>query len=129
MEITYSALTDVGMKRDHNEDAFMVDPKYTGFAVCDGMGGHAAGEVASVVAEDRDGWFGIRPGRADLVALLPAGLLVFRDPGPEGAEGFVALSGGVLDLAGSRCRVLAGDAVLSRSLEDIGARNLQYGRR
>ncbi len=43
-------LTDVGIVRDHNEDAAHVDASHVFFVVADGMGGHAAGEVASAMA-------------------------------------------------------------------------------
>ena len=46
--LQWGARSDVGLVRGHNEDAFLV--KAPLFAVCDGMGGHAAGEVASGIA-------------------------------------------------------------------------------
>lgn len=48
--IKFFAATDVGRVREHNEDNFLVDKKLQFFIVCDGMGGHAAGEVASAIA-------------------------------------------------------------------------------
>lgn len=47
LPVRFAARTDVGRKREHNEDNFLVDPKLSLFVVCDGMGGHAAGEEAS----------------------------------------------------------------------------------
>lgn len=46
--LAWGARSDVGLVRAHNEDSFLVAAPV--FAVCDGMGGHAAGEVASGIA-------------------------------------------------------------------------------
>jgi serine/threonine protein phosphatase PrpC len=50
MEIQTWALSDVGRVRDHNEDNMLVEPAIGLLVVADGMGGHAAGEVASQLA-------------------------------------------------------------------------------
>ncbi|HET6278576.1 MAG TPA: protein phosphatase 2C domain-containing protein, partial [Candidatus Polarisedimenticolia bacterium] len=52
MSIEASGRTDVGKKRTSNEDSFVILPDQGLFVVADGMGGHAAGEVASKIAVD-----------------------------------------------------------------------------
>lgn len=49
--LAWGAVTDTGRKRSHNEDSLLAVPPI--FAVADGMGGHAAGDVASAAVVTR----------------------------------------------------------------------------
>src|ERR1051325_6494060 len=46
------AATDTGLLREHNEDRYWVDAERGVFLVVDGVGGHAAGELAAQTAVD-----------------------------------------------------------------------------
>ena len=53
MHVTCAARTDVGLIRSGNEDNYIMVPERGIFVVADGMGGHAAGEIASEMAVQR----------------------------------------------------------------------------
>jgi PPM family protein phosphatase len=50
MRIEVAGHTHVGMKRNHNEDNYLLLPEEGLFCVADGMGGHSSGEIASKIA-------------------------------------------------------------------------------
>jgi PPM family protein phosphatase len=93
--IVGAAETSVGKVRDHNEDAHFIDPEAGIFIVCDGMGGHAAGEVASNLAvktirkewsadttqKVADGWLAqpTPDARKQLLATVQQGVLAAHD--------------------------------------------------
>ena len=79
--LAWGARTDVGLVREHNEDSYLV--KAPLFAVCDGMGGHAAGEVASAIAVEAIGKNA--PDHADDI-LLGAAVEAANHAVIEGAE-------------------------------------------
>ncbi|HYD34029.1 MAG TPA: Stp1/IreP family PP2C-type Ser/Thr phosphatase [Methylophilaceae bacterium] len=78
-------LTDVGLKRDHNEDAIASDAEIGLVVLADGMGGYKAGEVASeiavltIVAELKEAMLELEPGHLDPVTEMQAESLLVLD--------------------------------------------------
>ena len=69
--LAWTGATDLGLLREHNEDAFLVEPDLPLFLVSDGMGGHAGGQLASRIVVD------------DLPALLETRLHALRSRSPR----------------------------------------------
>jgi len=80
LQFTAAAATDRGRKRPSNEDAFGFSVEDGVYLVCDGMGGAAAGEIASSIAVD------------ELLRLLASGATDGKAPGPMPGRAEEAIS-------------------------------------
>ena len=76
LKIVIHGMTDVGRCREHNEDAISWDTRIGLALLADGMGGHNAGEVASILAVDS-----IKTSLADVVTpeIVASGVVDYKD--------------------------------------------------
>lgn len=82
-----------------------------------------AADVLSVRAEDRTGAFGIQPGHADFVTVLPVSVITWRS---ADSTGHVVVRRGVLTVTdGTRIDVAARGAWREDQLAQLGSRALQ----
>ena len=103
LTLAWGAATDTGRRREVNEDSLVVQPPV--FAIADGMGGHAAGDLASAAAVDRLAGLA---GREDVdVSVIGTTLALAARDIDELAEGLprgagTTVTGAILDLGGEQ---------------------------
>jgi len=78
------------------------------------------GDVRSVRAEDRSGGFGLLPGHADLLTVLPPSVVRWRRS--DGPERYCAIRGGVMTVTqGERVSIACRHGVLGEDLQKLEA--------
>jgi len=107
-------LTDVGQKRDHNEDAVASDVEMGLVVLADGMGGYKAGEVASeiavltIVAELKETMLGLQPGQLDPVSGMQAESQLVYDAVAKANESIYSVSQSQPQCAGMGTTLVVG---------------------
>jgi protein phosphatase len=102
-DVSYAvaALSDCGSKRPSNEDAFGISAELGVYVVCDGMGGAAAGEIASSLAvSELLRLLGGRDGAATLEVSIEEAIRAANEVIHSRAEGNLQLNGMGTTLAG-----------------------------
>lgn len=126
VSLTHAVATDVGQRRERNEDSAYASARL--LAVADGMGGHAHGEVASALVvralADLDAHLPPNPPVADVHAALTSAIVAIPDR-------FAELSDQHEDLAGMGSTLtalwLAGDRFVLAHIGDSRAYQLRDG--
>ena len=107
-------LSDVGQRRDHNEDAVASDAEIGLVALADGMGGYKAGEVASeiailtIVAELKEAMVDIEPGQTDAVTGMQAESHLVSDAVAKANESIYSISQSQPQCAGMGTTLVVG---------------------
>ena len=71
MRFTFFGTSDTGRHRTNNEDSYLCNPEEQLFLVADGMGGQAAGEIASKIAVKSAEEFFVRSRKNDIPWPIP----------------------------------------------------------
>ncbi|MEC4812796.1 MAG: Stp1/IreP family PP2C-type Ser/Thr phosphatase [Scytonema sp. PMC 1069.18] len=126
MKINSTGISDPGLIRSNNQDAYYTDPKGRFFIVADGMGGHAGGEQASRIATEQiqaylgANWDSSKPSEQLLEeALLQANEAILQDQQnhPERADMGTTIVVVLFRTPDQPCYVHVGDSRLYRFRE------------
>jgi len=124
MRIYAWATSDVGMKRSHNEDCYLIANDVRLFAVADGMGGYNAGEVAAALAvQTIDSYVNDRAAALPAITALPASTSTDDVDALSGAllQGAVRAANGAIRAASAREPAYRGMGTTTTALLLLGA--------